>query len=137
MPLVKTSPTLNGNRHWKLRPAREATIEHTVVSDVNMPMTEVEARRLADRMFGDDKTESPVAGSGVHWRGGQADCRSRISCRKVANCRNNRQPPMVPAEPTGRSLIERRCSSACSRRRSQGYREEPGDRVLRPSECRQ
>jgi hypothetical protein len=45
----------------------EVTIEHTVVSDVNMPMTEVGARRLADTMFGDDKTESPVAGSGVHW----------------------------------------------------------------------
>ena len=45
----------------------EATIEHTAVSDVNMPMTEVEARRLANRMFGDDKKESPVAGSGVHW----------------------------------------------------------------------
>jgi hypothetical protein len=45
----------------------EATIEHTVVRDVNMPMTEVEARRLADRLLGDDKTESLVAGSGVHW----------------------------------------------------------------------
>jgi len=45
----------------------EATIEHAAISDVNMPMTEVEARRLADRMFGDDKTESPVAGSGIHW----------------------------------------------------------------------
>ena len=45
----------------------EVTIEHAVVSDVNMPMTEVDARRLADHMFGDDKTESPVGGSGVHW----------------------------------------------------------------------
>jgi hypothetical protein len=45
----------------------EATIEHMVVSDVNMPMTEIEARRLANRLFGDDKTESSVAGSGVHW----------------------------------------------------------------------
>jgi hypothetical protein len=44
----------------------EATIEHTVVSDVNTPMIEVDARRFADHMFGDDKTESPVAGSGVH-----------------------------------------------------------------------
>ena len=45
----------------------EVTIGHTTKNDVNMPMTEVGARRLADRMFGDEKTELPLTGHGVHW----------------------------------------------------------------------
>jgi hypothetical protein len=45
----------------------EVTIEHRVVSDVKAPMKQDDARRLADRMFGDDKTEIPLSGEGVHW----------------------------------------------------------------------
>ncbi|HVC71682.1 MAG TPA: hypothetical protein VNC61_15615 [Acidimicrobiales bacterium] len=43
------------------------TIEHRVVSDVTTPMKQDDARRLADRVFGDDKTEVPLGGDGVHW----------------------------------------------------------------------
>jgi hypothetical protein len=50
----------------------EVTIEHRAVDDVTMPMTEDGARRLADRMFGDDKTELPPSGPGVHWVRGPA-----------------------------------------------------------------
>jgi hypothetical protein len=45
----------------------EVTIEHRAISDVKAPMTEADAGRLADRMFGDDKKELPSAGTGVHW----------------------------------------------------------------------
>jgi hypothetical protein len=45
----------------------EVTIEHKVISDVIAPMTQDDARRLADRMFGDDKRELPIRGEGVHW----------------------------------------------------------------------
>jgi hypothetical protein len=49
----------------------EVTIEHRVISDVIAPMTQDDARRLADRMFGDDKTELPLTGEGVHWVRGE------------------------------------------------------------------
>jgi hypothetical protein len=37
------------------------------MDDVEMLMTQDEARRLADRMFGYDKTEIPLGGRVVHW----------------------------------------------------------------------
>jgi hypothetical protein len=49
----------------------EVTIEHRVISDVTAPMKQDDARRLADRMFGDDKTELPLTGDGVHWVRGE------------------------------------------------------------------
>ena len=45
----------------------EVTIGHTATEDFNMPMTQEGARRLADRMFGDDKSELPLTGDGLHW----------------------------------------------------------------------
>jgi hypothetical protein len=45
----------------------EVTIEHTATEDVSMPMTLDGARRLADRLFGDDKIERPLTGHGIHW----------------------------------------------------------------------
>jgi hypothetical protein len=49
----------------------EVTIEHRVVGDVTAPMKQDDARRLADRMFGDDKTEVHLVGDGVHWVRGE------------------------------------------------------------------
>jgi hypothetical protein len=43
------------------------TIGHAAMENVNMPMTQDAARRLADRMFGYEKTEIPLSGEGVHW----------------------------------------------------------------------
>jgi len=43
------------------------TIGHDAMEDVNLLMTQDAARRLADRMFGSDKTEIPVIGQGIHW----------------------------------------------------------------------
>jgi len=45
----------------------KVTIEHSAMDDVNMLMTQDEARRLADQIFGCDKTEIPLTGQGVHW----------------------------------------------------------------------
>jgi hypothetical protein len=53
----------------------EVTIEHRVISDVTAPMKQEDARRLADRMFGDDKTEVPLSGEGVHWVRGERPAR--------------------------------------------------------------
>jgi hypothetical protein len=45
----------------------EVTIEHRVVGDTKAPMKRDDARRLADRVFGDDKRELPLRGEGLHW----------------------------------------------------------------------
>ena len=45
----------------------EVTIEHRVISDVKTPMKQDDARRLADRVFGEEKTELPLGGDGIHW----------------------------------------------------------------------
>jgi hypothetical protein len=45
----------------------EVTIEHRVISDVTMPMKQDDARRLATRVFGDDKKELLLRGDAVHW----------------------------------------------------------------------
>jgi hypothetical protein len=45
----------------------EVTIEHRVIDDVKAPMTEDDAGRLADRMFGEDKKEVPPRGVGLRW----------------------------------------------------------------------
>lgn len=45
----------------------EVTIEHRVISDVVAPMTQDDAGRLADRMFGDRKRKLPPRGNRVHW----------------------------------------------------------------------
>ena len=50
-----------------LRGLGDVTIEHRAMGDVNTPMTRDDARRLAQRMFGDDKSELPLSGDGVHW----------------------------------------------------------------------
>ena len=55
----------------------DVTIEHRVVGDVTTPMKQDDARRLADRVFGDEKTEVPVSGDGVHW----ARSRSKVAER--------------------------------------------------------
>jgi hypothetical protein len=43
------------------------TIEHSSMDDVNVLMTEEAARRLADRIFGSNKTEIHLTGQRVHW----------------------------------------------------------------------
>lgn len=56
----------------------EVTIEHRVIEDVKAPMTQDDASRLADRMFGDDKMELPHMGTGIHWaRAGLSQVRGR------------------------------------------------------------
>jgi hypothetical protein len=45
----------------------EVTIEHRVIGDVTMPMKQDDARRLANRVFGDDKKELLLRGDAVHW----------------------------------------------------------------------
>jgi hypothetical protein len=56
----------------------EVTIEHRVIDDVKAPMTQDDAGRLADRMFGASKTELPHRGAGIHWgRGVVRAARSR------------------------------------------------------------
>jgi hypothetical protein len=45
----------------------EVTIEHRVIAEVKAPMTQDDAGRLADRMFGADKKEKPTVGEGVAW----------------------------------------------------------------------
>jgi hypothetical protein len=56
----------------------EVTIEHRVIDDVKAPMTQDDAGRLADRMFGAAKKELPHRGAGIHWgRGGLRPVRAR------------------------------------------------------------
>ena len=45
----------------------DVTIGHRAMDDVTAPMTRDDAGRLADRMFGDHKSEVRRAGSGAHW----------------------------------------------------------------------
>jgi hypothetical protein len=45
----------------------EVTIEHRVINDVIAPMTQDDAGRLADRMFGNRKRKLPPKGNRVHW----------------------------------------------------------------------
>jgi hypothetical protein len=88
---IEWEPPLNGDAG-----PGEVTIEHTVVSDVNVPMAELDARRLADHMFGDDKTESLVAGAGVHWARGPADRRRWVTrLDHVTLAMTDRDRPMV------------------------------------------
>ncbi len=56
----------------------EVTIEHRVVSDVSTPMKRDDARRLADRVFGDEKTEVPLSGDGVHWARTESKAAKRV-----------------------------------------------------------
>jgi hypothetical protein len=45
----------------------EVTIEHRAVDDVIMPMTQSAARRLANRLLGNDNRELSRYGTGFHW----------------------------------------------------------------------
>jgi hypothetical protein len=47
--------------------AGDVTIEHRAMDAVTTPMTRNDAGRLADRMFGDHKSEVRRPGSGAHW----------------------------------------------------------------------
>jgi hypothetical protein len=56
----------------------DVTIEHTVVGDTKTPMTEDGARRLADCLFGADKTEVGTKGASVRWKRGNRSKGARI-----------------------------------------------------------
>jgi hypothetical protein len=45
----------------------EVTIEHRAIDDVVMPMSQSAARRLANRLLGDDHRELSSYGRGFHW----------------------------------------------------------------------
>jgi hypothetical protein len=47
--------------------AGDVTIEHRAMDAVKAPMTREDAGRLADRMFGNHKSEIRRPGSGAHW----------------------------------------------------------------------
>lgn len=49
----------------------DVTIEHAVVEDTKAPMTQDGARRLADRLFGANKTEVPTKGAALRWKRGR------------------------------------------------------------------